>query len=332
MSDELIPIDPQHPERPQYFRPVDALPHFNGATCLVVIDVLGVGTAVGFDWVTKHRLNPGLPPPTDHDIADATVAKIISEAAKCPAGSAVKLQLMYHSDPKHVWGLDPGGKVIDRPWQIQVSILEALKQIAKSGKPPIAKLYLTGCTSDNDRDLVNEAFKIPGLTHVVTADTTIELIPGAITGATWPAMLPQPVRVSVWIKEGDKQVRLTPKTPISAHDKFDIPTNSVKDRKCPTVETLSGDTHFTVGYWNSEAEAIAGGNALLPNASKTEAEKAFRSYQCPCPSCSRKVLGVVSFAGSTVTPDLSWLASAIYWRKSYKATVYCHWSVPVACE
>jgi hypothetical protein len=326
MADELL-----DPERQQYSRPVEALPQFNGGTCLVTIDVMGVGTAVGFDWVTKHRLNASLPPPTDADIADAIVAQIAVEAAKCPAGSIVKLQLMYHCDPKRVWGLDAAGKVAERQWRLQDSVLAALRKLAQRGRPAIAKVYLCGCYSDNDRDLVAAAFAIPGVTHVITVNDIIELAPGSIAGAVYPTFQPHEVLVTVWIKEGGKQIRLTPGHPVSKDDKFDIPTNTVKDRKCPTTETLTDSTRFTVGYWNTAALAIAGGNALLPTTATQEATKAFRSYQCPCATCSTKQMGAVSFAGSTVTPSLSWLASAIFWKKSYKATVVCRWSVPVTC-
>src|ERR1700730_848243 len=239
MADELI-----DPERKQSPRPIGSLPAFNGASCLVCIDVLGVGTGLGLDWASKHRTNPALTPPSDQDVADAIVAKIDAEAANCPAGAAIKLQLLYHCDPTPIWGRVDAGKVLERQWQLQDSIRAALAKLASRGRPAVGKVYLCGCFSDNDKDLVDGAFKIPGVTHVVTANETIALSCGSIAGAVYPNFEPQPVLVAVWVKEGDKQIRLTPKEPVGKGDKFDVPTNSVKDRRCPSTETLSDSTTF----------------------------------------------------------------------------------------
>ena len=311
---------------------MDSLPAFNGASCLVCIDVFGVGTGLGLDWASKHRTNPALNPPSDEDIADAIIAKIDAEAAKCPAGAVIKLQLLYHCDPKSIWGRVDAGGVVEREWQLQDSIRAALEKLARRGRPAVGKVYLCSCYSDNDKDLVDGAFKIPSVTHVVTGNDTIELSCGSIAGAVYPTFEPQPVRVMVWIKEGDNQIRLTPNQLVGEGQKFDVPTNTVKDRRCPSTEALSGSTTFYVGYWNTATAAIAGGTALLPTTAKQEANQAFASYTCPYGSCSDKQLGPISSAGSTVSASLSWLASAIYWRRSYKARVSFKWSAQVTCR
>lgn len=330
MPDELV-----DERRKQYLRRVPSMAPFNGATCLVCVDVWAIGTSVGNSWAWSHPKNPTKPPPTDADIVAAVLAAIQAEAAKCPAGSNIKLQLMYHSDPKKVWGLGANGKPEQREWNIQQCVQDTLKKLPQLTPPlSVQKIYLTACGSTHHNDVIDEAMKVPGVTHVVTASDTIGLKCGTIEGLAWhgdqPTFQPQGFDVTVWVHENGKQIGLT--SPVDKDKKIDIPSNSLKDRRCPTRELMTGSDTVVIGYWNTAAEATAYGDGMLPSIAMQEAKRKLLSFKCPCPDCPAKRIESVTYAGSEVSASWSILASVVNWRTRYKVFIECEWQATVVCE
>ena len=74
---------------------VEQVEHFNGAKCLVVVDVTRLGNKEAL-----KRAQAGKPPPSAAELGDLIEAEVRKKIAACPAGEKAKVQLMYHSDPK----------------------------------------------------------------------------------------------------------------------------------------------------------------------------------------------------------------------------------------
>ncbi len=215
----------------QFSRQVEAIPAFNGATCLCCIDVTAIGGDANLKWAIQANSNPNTPQWSDAQAEAAILNEINTKIAQCPAGSSVKLQFMYHLDPKPLFEKAPDGKERQTyQWAQYKSVEAVLRQLATNPNSPIRKVYLTSCCSQSRPSTVNEAFKIPTVTHVITVDDVIELACGTIKGAKYPTFDPQPVNVIVWEKEGDKQIAKIPKKKIGKDEQFDINTNTVKKR------------------------------------------------------------------------------------------------------
>lgn len=214
----------------QYSRSVPTVPVFNGATCLVCIDVSAIGGAENLNWAVSANGNPTVPQWSTASTETAIVNEITTKIAACPAGSNVKLQFLYHLDPKNLYQRD--GAIIKQnfAWDQGQTVENVLRQLAQAGNNRVTKVYLTSCESQSRTSTVDAAFSLPGVTHVVTVDDIIELECGSIKGASYPTFIPQPVNVIVWEKEGNKQIAKIPEEKVSETEKFDINTNTVVNR------------------------------------------------------------------------------------------------------
>jgi hypothetical protein len=214
----------------QYSRSVPNVTAFNGATCLVCIDVSSIGGSENLKWAVSANGNPAIPQWTTASIESAMITEINTKIAACPAGSNVKLQFLYHLDPKMLYHRDTSIIKQSFSWNQYLSVETVLRQLAQAGNNRITKVYLTSCESQSRTSTVDAAFSLPGVTHVVTVDDIIELQCGSIAGASYPTFIPQPVNVIVWEKEGNKQVAKIPENKVSEKQKFDINTNTVVNR------------------------------------------------------------------------------------------------------
>lgn len=224
-EDELL-----NAEFNQYSREVENIPAFNGATCLVCIDVHTIGMDENLKWAIRANADPAEPQWSTTITEAAMIQEINQKIAACPAGSNVKLQFMYHLDDKKQYHRDNGIIRHTFDWSEYLSVESVLQQLAQAGNTRITKVYLTSCSSQSRTSTVNAAFGLPNVTHVVTVDNTILLGCGSIAGAKYPTFEPQEVKVIVWIKEGDKQIAQVPEDAMKEDKKFDIGSNSVVPR------------------------------------------------------------------------------------------------------
>lgn len=224
-EDELI-----NEEFNQYSREVNSIPAFNGATCLVCIDVSAIGGVKNLEWAIRANGDPTVPQWSPSATEAAMIQEINQKIAACPAGANVKLQFMYHLDAKKQYHRDNGIIRQTYAWDQHLSVEAVLQQLAQAGNTRITKVYLTSCDSQSRTSTANAAFGLPKVTHVVTVDNTILLACGEIAGAEYPSFQPQEVKIIVWIKEGDKQIALIPDDEMDEDKKFDINTNTVVPR------------------------------------------------------------------------------------------------------
>jgi len=224
-EDELI-----NEEYNQYSRDVDKIPTFNGASCLVCIDVHDIGGAENLKWVYRAKDDSTVPQWSTTATEAAIIQEINQKIANCPPGSNVKLQFKYHYDAKKQYHQE--GKLINLKydWYQHKSVEAVLKQLAQAGNTRITKVYLTSCSSHDRTSTANAAFGLPNVTNVVTVNKTILLGCGEIAGAEWPSFQPDGVKVIVWKKEGNKQIAQIPKNEVGKDKKFDIGTNKVVPR------------------------------------------------------------------------------------------------------
>ena len=211
----------------QFSRSVPTVPVFNGATCLVCIDVSAIGGAENLTWAVNANGNPSIPQWTTVSTEAAILSEITTKIAACPAGSNIKLQFLYHLDSKKLYQRDSGMIKQSFEWNQYLSVETVLRQLAQARNNRIAKVYLTSCESQSRTTTVDAAFSLPGVTHVITVDDIIELQCGTIAGAEYPTFLPKPVNVIVWEKEGNKQIAKIPENKVTENQKFDITTNTV---------------------------------------------------------------------------------------------------------
>lgn len=218
----------------QFSRSVATVPVFNGATCLVCIDVTAIGGAENLNWVLSANGNPAVAQWSTTAIETAMINEITTKIAACPAGSNVKLQFLYHLDEKPLYQRD--GNIIKNnfKWFQYQSVETVLRQLGQAGNNAITKVYLASCVSQSRTSTVDASFSLPGVTHVVTVDDIIELQCGTMAGAGYenhqPTFVPKPVNIIVWEKEGNKQIAKIPKKKVSEKQKFDINTNKVVNR------------------------------------------------------------------------------------------------------
>jgi hypothetical protein len=218
----------------QYSRSVPTVPVFNGATCLVCIDVHSIGGTENMNWLLSANGNPAFPQWNPAAIETAMVNEITTKISACPAGANVKIQFLYHEDTKQLYHRD--GNIIKNnfDWNQYQSVENVLRHFGQAGNSRISKVYLTSCESQLRTSTVDAAFSLPAVTHVVTVDDIIELQCGTIAGAGYvnhqPTFRPNPVNIIVWEKEGNKQIAKIPEKKVSEKQKFDINTNSVVNR------------------------------------------------------------------------------------------------------
>lgn len=224
-EDELI-----NAEFNQYSREVENILAFNGATCLVCIDVHAMGMDENLKWALRANANPAEPQWTTNLTEAAIIQEINRKIAACPAGSNVKLQFMYHLDSKPQYHFVNDTIKHTYNWFQHLSVEAVLQRLAQAGNTQITKVYLTSCSSQSRTSTVNAAFGLTNVTHVVTVDDTILLGCGSIAGAKYPTFEPQEVKIIVWIKEGDKQIAQIPDDAMDEDNKFDIGSNSVVPR------------------------------------------------------------------------------------------------------
>ena len=138
------------------------------------------------------------------------------KAAGC-AGKPIKLQVLYHCDPKTLIG-DPKSV----PWEQFESAIALFDHVDKSGKA-VTKVYLAACDSTSTHpEAIKGALDIRTVKNVITAGGIILLNEGDMDGATYPTFQPTGLDVSIWDKP-DKP--LDPPIHCDEDEKFDILTN-----------------------------------------------------------------------------------------------------------
>lgn len=288
----------------QYEEDVESFQHFNGATCLVIVDVTALGQGHALREVMAGR-----PGPTDAQLGDLIEAEIRRQIQACPQGANAKVQLLYHATPKPL----PVGKAKSRDWQMQDSIRHALRKFQQNNEPRFKKLFLCGCHShQNDRDLVAEAFKIPSIERVVTFWEIIFLTPGRVGGADL-GFRNRPLHIYVWKKDAQgRQIAEKPARPIEADEELDLGTLYVEKRtaaapsRCPTQHARSGSGWERAGVYPSIAAAqnaiLAFSGSITPfpqTFALRDAQEDLAAFTCPNASCQSKTLSAVTVTNYT---------------------------------
>lgn len=213
-------------EYEQYEREVDSIPVVNGAKCLVWIDVTSLGSDLAMRMVQSSGKGP-----TDQELADAIADAVAAKVAgKCPEGP-VKLEIQYHFDSKPI----EDGRGTTRLWQQQDSIGPALRKLASQpvgGR--IQKLYLKGCYSDTELELVDAAFGLPGVQFVITVDDIVFLMPPGVFCGGDVNFKPQPLGVTIWKKEGDRQIAQKGDR-LDKYERYNAHTGMVEDQSDPVT-------------------------------------------------------------------------------------------------
>lgn len=192
---------------------------FNGATCLVSVDIPREGDAAWRAQPAPWQLF------TQAQVDQAGIAKMRAEIAKCPADAKIKLQLMYHCNLHSL----PGAAADSKGWNQQATTKAMISDLASQSDSRVTKVYLASCGSNSQEDVIALAGTIPGIEYVISVDTTILLAPGNLQGVEYPNPIPTPVKVTVWDKDGDKLVAHKP-IECDEDQKFDIATNRCVSR------------------------------------------------------------------------------------------------------
>jgi hypothetical protein len=329
----------------QQQRRVETIPTFNGANCLVCVDVPAIVSRESSAWGSRYLRDRTTPALTDADLSGAILAALDAEISqKCPTG-AVKVQFLFHY----------GGAYIDsRPFPTKryvsyVALLQqVLQQLAARAGNRITKFYLAGCSSHEYTQLVDAAFSGPGVTHVVTVDSTIALSCGSIEGLGWDEKLNQPtfqpdsVRVIVWVREGGKQIAQVPDREVKPSERFNVVSNTIEPKSvpatgpCPTRDPLSGSHSRRVGYYNTAAAALAAATAIVQQDAVVEARFASNKFRCPNPGCQKKSVGPITtvvrnvYATRTTLGALVASLFSLSWK--YEGVVDYDWTSSVICE
>jgi hypothetical protein len=208
---------------------VTALPVFDGAPCLVCIDISAIATAVNTNWAVKANANPATPQFSPVMISDSVKTVLANEIAKCPAGSNVKVQFMFHCNPKRYYQKSPAG-ITNNMMIPQSGVVDnVLDSLAAAGNTRVRKVYLASCYSDTKAVTIGKALGLPAITHVVTDNHLILLNCGEIAG-TDGSFGADTVRIMVYQKTGNRVVKIIPNSPLTDKQKFDIRTNTVVPR------------------------------------------------------------------------------------------------------
>lgn len=209
---------------------VEAIPAFDGATCLICVDIFAIANKVNLDWAVKASKNPGLPNFEDSLVTNAALALIDSEKVNCPPGSKIKIQFLYHHDPKPVWKRQ-GGKIVQVQREESDFVDSVLIHLRDTAYGRVAKIYLACCESESKKSNIDNALKLDSVTHVITNNHTIHLICGVIEGSQdCDAGGPDTVRILVYEKKNDTTTKFIPSGPIPSDKKFDVNTNTVKNK------------------------------------------------------------------------------------------------------
>jgi hypothetical protein len=328
----------------QLERSVHFTPFFNGADCLVCVDLPATGEEEGRRWLTQYQADRNTPALSDADLTAAIVRKIREGLDRCPPNTKAKLQFIYHFGGGLVYN---AGSPAMRHWRQRNSVRDALHELARADEQRVTKVYLAACSSHEHTDVVAAAFSIDPVTHVVTVDDTIGLQCGVLAGLGWDNLRSQPtfeltpIKVIVWEEENGRQIANVPVEPIPADQLFNINTNTAQLRSdpvtgaCPTFEQLGGTVTRTIGHYYTVAEAEQAARNLVDDAAIGAARRAFDAYRCPNPHCQRKHLWQPHT--SNVRVSSTWLSldglalSLFAMDLLYSATVTFDWTARVEC-
>ncbi|PSL44289.1 hypothetical protein CLV51_106155 [Chitinophaga niastensis] len=209
---------------------VDVLPVFDGATCLICIDIFSISNKVNTDWAVKANRNPAIPNFNDTLITHAVFAEIDSQKVKCPKGARIKLQFLYHHDPKPIW-IRKGTKIVQGPREESDFVDSVLIHLKDPAYGDVAKIYLACCEADSKKSNIDNSLKLDSVTHVITNDHTIHLICGSIEGSEdCDAGGPDKVKIFVYEKKKDTVTKYIPINDVPKDKHFDINTNTVKKK------------------------------------------------------------------------------------------------------
>lgn len=109
---------------------------------------------------------------------------------------------------------------------------------------------------------------------------------------------------------------------------------------CPTMDTLTGSSHYETAPVKSSASAIRSANSLLQDRADTEAGLAFNGYTCPNPACQQKSQGPVTATPAAGNPTSSattfWAMAAtvfdLFGTTYYSGLMDYSWSTTVTCR
>ena len=225
---------------------------FNGGKCFICIDVAAAATRASAKWQKQRAKNKAAnkktPPLTEAEIAKEMLADFDRQAKKCDPGDTIKLQFLFHLNPKHVFGdedqkaeFNPDGSVKIAAGMLEYDADDMIEtvfaELKKRNESRIRKIYLTACGAwKHKKDLVRKAFSVPGVTHVIAPESEIELACGQIVGAGWndadntPRFGDYEVKIIVVEKTGGKLKAKVPKNPMGGKKKFVIDGNKIVDK------------------------------------------------------------------------------------------------------
>jgi hypothetical protein len=328
-------------------RRVEVTPRFNGAQCLVCVDVPEIVTKASNDWGARYLRDYLVPLLTDTDLVNAILAALDAEISrKCPEGG-ISVQFMFHHS---------GGYVEDKPVPRKRRVIHAelvdrvlLLLARRPGNNRITKIYLASCTSHEFTELVDDAFSISGVSHVITVDSPIALTCGSIMGLGWddrknqPTFADQSVRIIVWIKEGNKQIAQVPDKEVGPDERFNPLTNTVEKKptppppgQCPSTNPLRGGSRRDVGFYDTAAAAKAAAIAIANEDATVAAGLKLAEFKCPSPKCQKKTLGPVTVTVTDSYGTRATLAAVmaslfnLSWK--YVGVVKYDWTSSAICE
>ena len=323
-------------------RRVPSTPTFNGATCLICLNVPRIGLTVDAAYAVRVRADPNAAPPSNQELDDAILAAFDLELANCPAGQPVKLQFLYH----YSGGTVENTGATKRSWSQRDSVRRVLERIAQRSAPRVAKVYVTACISHEHKDVVNAAFSISTVTHVVTVNTTIYLTCAQMAGGGWDSELHQPtfkeipIKVIVWEKENGRQVANIPDAEIPADHRFNLHTNAAELRSapptgpCPTTAQITGSGDRTSRYYNTRGGAVAAAAGTASAGAGVDASLARNAYSCPNPQCRQKTLQNLRVTVTSSGSSFAWVRWVfdLFRSRRYVCEVAYTWAADVVCS
>lgn len=320
-------------------RRVESPPNFNGTACFICIDVPAICNQQSDQWGGRWLQNHSLPPLTDDDFANAVLADFDQKAAACPPGSNIKVQFLFHYSSKMV-NTAVNGQPKLREHSQSGCVEKVLRAIAARPNPRVTKVYLTCCSSHGKKEVVDAAFSIPTVTHVVTVDNTILLQCGAIIGTKWgndqPTFQPDEVSVIVWIRDGTTQVAQVPTKRVGKDEKFDIGTNLTMDKTqaCPSVHNIAGTGAAETAYMPNAAIATAVAQAVANALAANDLAVAVQGFICPpVTGCQTKqVLSLTLTITGTTTSTPNWFERWFMGRAGVAAKSTYSWTAQVMCK
>ena len=232
---------------------VEEMPQgFNGGKCFICINVHDAATRASAEWwkqrVKNKAANKKTPPLTEDEIAKEMIAEFDRQAKKCDPSDTIKLQILFHLNPKYVIGnedqkaeFNPDGSVKIAAGMMEYDadnmIETVFAEFKKRNELRIRKIYLTACSSwKYKKDLIRKAFSVQGVTHVIAPESEIELTCGQIVGAGWNSANDTPrfgdyeVKIIVVEKTGGNFRAKVPKNPMGSKKKFVIDGNKIVDK------------------------------------------------------------------------------------------------------